>query len=534
MISDELLTKLKSQKIILASWNVSNPAFYQNRDWIPLLRELFDQVIVFSPRDFFIKYGKEKLNREIIDLVMREKPNYILFSISYDEFFPKTLAKIKEISPETKLINFFGDDNWRYDDWSRYFAPFFDYIWISEGDKSIYSKDGISEKKVFFVHGVNTSVFYPRNMNKKYDVTFIGMPIRDRYDYIKFLMENRVNLKLFGPGWENYPDLKNIYGGFLSSEEYVNVINQSKINLNFSKTRLQEKNNNDTHTKGRVLEINACKSFLLTENFSRLEKFFQNKHARTPVFKNKKELLEKINYYLQNEIEREKIAEEFYNEVKKKYLWRNEFLSFFKKVNSNRKTFKIPKIKGKALCLPFTKVFLPLSVLKEKLLGYDYVYFSDSSSREREFFQSYSLEKSKKNISCCDYYLFSNLNGDYALFKAKQSFKELKKASFRNALNVNQFMFKKDFFLKNLNEIRNFSVFKRFFLNEENIVFVSIPMTRVKDPPILSFSEFEKSFAIRVKTRDPKSVFVATNYFLIRYFLKFFYINIKRILKRFF
>ena len=100
-------------------------------------------------------------------------------------------------------------------------------------------------------------------MHKIYDVTFIGAPLKDRYDYIKYLLDNGVNIKLFGGSWENYHDLKDIYMGFLTPEEYIKTINQSKINLNFSKTFFP--NGDLGAIKGRPIEVFSCNSFLLNE-----------------------------------------------------------------------------------------------------------------------------------------------------------------------------------------------------------------------------------------------------------------------------
>ena len=202
------------------------------------------------------------MNQMFLNFIEKEKPNCIFMWIKCDEFFLDTFLKIREISPKTQVILSFGDDEITFERFSRYLVLFLDYGLISQKKYLLqYHKDGI--KNVFFVAGFDTNLFRPLNVKKKYDVTFIGAPkgkASGRYELIKFLKENNVKIKLFGWNWEKYPEFEEIYGGPLESNKMIEILNQSKINLCFSKA-----GDGTLQVTGKVFEAGACKTFILTE-----------------------------------------------------------------------------------------------------------------------------------------------------------------------------------------------------------------------------------------------------------------------------
>ena len=79
------------------------------------------------------------------------------------------------------------------------------------------------------------------------------------------------------------------------------MISSSKINLNFLR-----KANNDTETT-RTIEIPACNGFMLAEASEEQKKLFKE-NEEAVFFYSKKDLLEKIKYYLTNDDKRNMIA----------------------------------------------------------------------------------------------------------------------------------------------------------------------------------------------------------------------------------
>ena len=146
---------------------------------------------------------------------------------------------------------------------------------------------------------------------------------------LEYLIDHGINVRIFGSGWSNYPKFKNFYGGSLSNEDLVKVINKTKINISFS-LNYQRKN----HMKGRVFEISGCKSFLLSQEFPNADRFFDI-GKELVLFKDNEDLLKKVKYYLKNEKEREQIAERGYKRVIKDYDFSKELNEFFNKIINN-------------------------------------------------------------------------------------------------------------------------------------------------------------------------------------------------------
>ncbi|MAH03327.1 hypothetical protein CMI39_00905 [Candidatus Pacearchaeota archaeon] len=487
------MKSLKSKKILLASWGCKVKTSQEYRDWPPVFKKIFKKVILFSTKNEFYYFGKEALNKNFLDLLKKEKPDYLLICPVLNEFEIDTLLKIKEITPDTKTMMWTGDDEFRFDDWTRYYALFFDYILTTKKEISIFKDDGI--RKVDFMIGVNPGYHRPLNLKEIYDVTFIGAPLADRYDYIKFLMKKGVNIRLFGGGWHKYADLKEIYGGFLYPDDFIKVINQSKINLNFSKTFFKQ--GKLGQMKGRPIEILACNSFLLTEYTSKTIDFLADNKEMN--FRSEEELLKKIKYYLKHEKERKNLAKEGYNHIVKNRSWEKLFTNYFNKIEKDKiKHYNPPEVSEKIITLSENEISLPINKLKEKLKNADYVDFSKASNKKsthKNYFQSYSLKISKKDISCCDYLVYSESLGDYLVNLSKKSFNTLKKEDFYKILNINQLMVRKNYFLNNLKS------FQKLFhgevcnlLNDKNTVFISIPLVKIQSVGKIPYKDMKNVF----------------------------------------
>lgn len=519
---------LKDKKLLLATWGCGDKDIYQCRDWIPLFEKMFGKLIVLPIRNYYYYYGKEALNAKFLDIIEKENPDYLIFGQRYNEIEIETIKKIKKISPNTKTIIEHGDDDFRFDDWGRYYALFFDYVITAKKEIEIYKQDKIPN--VTFLHGVNPGFFKPMNLEKKYDVTFIGTPVVDRYEYIKFLKEKEIDIKLFGVGWQKYPNLKDIYFGELYGEDYPKIINQSKVNLNFSKTFY--KKGNKGQLKARVFEVSSCGAFFLNEYTTRNIKFINDKKEIT--FRNKKELLKKINYYLKHEKEREKIAKEVHKYIVEHYSWESLFFEFFKKIYKDKpKPLKLPEIDKKVIKISLTELNKTPAEIKRILNETDYVILDKNNSQSlahREYLQAYSLFISKKQISCCDYYLNSNLLGNYLIFKSKNAFNTIKN-NFYQFLDINQLMITKKYFLKNFDFFKQLylgtekKTFSQEIIKYEKIVFVSIPLIMIKNSPKIKYEKIKENFYMPLF--DKFFSFIHSKRFFNPYILNFFLFSIK-------
>lgn len=166
--------------------------------------------------------------------------------------------------------------------------------------KAYYLPFAVDDTLIKFNFNFNTC-------NYKYPVSFIGNADKERMNQIKTLITKYPQLNtlliLFGDGWSLNKSL-NIHNQ-LKGADYFQTISQSKINLN-----ILRKQNKNAHNM-RTFEIPACGGFMLHEYSNEaIELFKPDKEA--VYYYDISDCFEKIQYYLQNDTVRIKIAQAGY------------------------------------------------------------------------------------------------------------------------------------------------------------------------------------------------------------------------------
>ncbi len=548
------VSKLLKKKTLLCSlWGCENKSHWAYQVGYLVYKDLFKKVILFDPRKNRFEYGSEGMKQRFFSLLNEKRPDYIFLLLDATEFGLDVLQRIKETSPKTKIIAILGDDDIHFFTRSRYYALFIDYCLIAQVQYlPLYKKDGLTNA-ISFLYGVNTNHFRYLNLDKKYDVSFIGTPIPiSRVDLIRFLIKNRIKVNIWGRGWRDYPDLNRIYGGSIDYKEMPKIINKTKIYLGFTKNRF-----GIPHSTGKFFEGSACKTFCLIENFSEYFKYF-NKNSEMVSFNNKYDLLKKIEYYLIHEKERERIAKNAYKKTIKKHnyhiIYKNIFQeiftiekkvrleNYFKSIESSEKPSEFSKGQflktddiinriahnQKIIELSEKEIYEDYDTIKEKLKNFSYVCFSYGKSKAdkyKNYLQVYSLERTKKEISCCEYALQSRNLGRCLAINIYKALKILKKNDFNGLLNINQVMVTKNYFLKNFKKFKEIFNGKQIdIINENNTAFIEIPLVQIEH-----LSKVNKSYINRLDFDSLKEVFRLN--FMIDLFLLF---SQKKLFKNFY
>ena len=310
------------------------------------------KVIYFPYDEVLINRGRDTMNKELLEMVFNEKPDGIFFGVE-NEFFKKEI--IKEITEKSGAVtfNWYSDDNWKFYNYSKYWATLYHYVITTDYD-SVEKYHKIGYKNVILSQwGFDPLIYKPLNLPKIYDVTFVGAAHGNRKRIIKELKRNGINVKCGGSGWP---------AGRVSQEDMLKIFSQSKINLNFTKSagvfwkelasiflwrdyKRKIKLANPRYWidnlktmkaalftkqfKARIFEVPSCRTFLLTEYVTHLEDYYKI-GKEIECFYNVKELAKKIDYYLKNEEEREKIAEAGYERTIQDHTWEKRFNEIFK------------------------------------------------------------------------------------------------------------------------------------------------------------------------------------------------------------
>jgi spore maturation protein CgeB len=172
------------------------------------------------------------------------------------------------------------------------------FSFCSIWDSYLKAKEIGGEKVWFLQEGYDHLSNFPIETPYLYNVCFIGGLRNRRYEY-----EKAIGFKV----------IQNAYG-----KEHSLIVSQTKINLNFT----------EGGTSDRTYKVLASKGFLLTEPWVSMENDFIVGQD-FDIFINIEELKNKIQYYLEHESERLKIAEHGYQTVQKfdRINWAKQILS---------------------------------------------------------------------------------------------------------------------------------------------------------------------------------------------------------------
>jgi spore maturation protein CgeB len=285
-------------------------------------------VRLFDFMGLLMQHGESRMNELLIEEVKSQRPKMIFTYLLGDEIHLETLLSIKGngISSSPILVGYFGDDEWRYDNWSSKYGP--GYHWVVTTDPEAvakYRRQGV--KAIFKRTGANHHIFNKKGLPRDIDISFVGGARLERVSVIKRLRQDGITVSPMGIGWELslWDRIKgkirqkfgignksiNAKSGktWLGYEEMAEVFERSRINLNFAGSFRGKRQ----QIKARVFEVTASGGFLLTEYCPEIE---SEKHfipgKEIACFENYQDMVAKIKYYLAHETEREAIAEAGY------------------------------------------------------------------------------------------------------------------------------------------------------------------------------------------------------------------------------
>lgn len=282
---------------------------------------------------FYEEHSKEDLQIEIIETARRIKPDLVFFILQKDQVDINTLKALKEQG--FFIVNFFGDDQWRFDKWSSKYAPYFSAC-ITTDKFSVDRYKSIGQNNIVRSQwaSLESNVLY-KNIDYKYDVSFIGGVSSYRKWFVKKLSKKGIKVHCFGNGWDN---------GRVSYEQMEEIFSTSKINLNISNSAnydiryllsnikiflnfLRGEDKNISQTKARNFEIPVQGGFELTEYVPSLEDYFDI-GKEIACYKDIDEVTLLINNYLKHEEERESIKLLGVEKARREHTFKNRIIEF--------------------------------------------------------------------------------------------------------------------------------------------------------------------------------------------------------------
>jgi spore maturation protein CgeB len=178
----------------------------------------------FGTDEQSVARGQEGMNTELLRVASEWQPDLVFCFLLRDELHPETLAALREIDGVTTL-NWFADDHWRFQDFSRHWAPRFDWV-VTTDARAVprYASIGLNQV-IHSQWAASHHVYRPTGATRDIDVSFVGQPYGKRRELVEALQAAGVEVETWGHGWER---------GRLGQQELVDVFSRSKISLNFA------------------------------------------------------------------------------------------------------------------------------------------------------------------------------------------------------------------------------------------------------------------------------------------------------------
>lgn len=297
---------------------------FEHTNFYDSLVNMGHNLIYFDFMTILQEHSFDEMNHLLWDTVVKERPALLFCFLFKDELDKDIIGRIST-NTDTITLNWFADDHWRFDDFSRYWGPMFNWV-TTTASSALPKYEAIGYDNVIKTQwACNHFLYKPCKGPLKYDLTFVGQGYRHRKRTIAILRRAGIPARAWGYGWEN---------GRLSQEEMIEVFSQSRINLNLttapqqgSLSFLPWKRKTD-QIKGRNFEVPGCEGFLLSGHADNLEEYYEI-GKEIVCFDNTRDLIEKARHYLSHEQERERIAEAGYQRTLRDHTYEHRFNDIF-------------------------------------------------------------------------------------------------------------------------------------------------------------------------------------------------------------
>ena len=293
------------------------------------------EVLAFDFMERAKRDGKERMRSDLVAFASETKPDVAFFCLFTDELDAPTVETVRRAGG-APTVNWFADDHWRFEDFTRHMAPAFDLAVTTDPD-SLAKYDAAGIGNVLLSQWACNRYAYSRVAESlEHEVTFVGQPHGDRKETIARLRAAGHDVECWGHGWP---------AGRLDHDGMVRVFSSSRINLNLSNSSTPRmprtprglvgallgrlpKEPRPSQIKGRNFEVPGCGGFLLTDRVPHLERYFEL-GTEVAVYDGPDDLIEQVGRWLADEPARAAVAEAGYRRVLAEHTYDHRFTEIF-------------------------------------------------------------------------------------------------------------------------------------------------------------------------------------------------------------
>lgn len=340
-------------------WNFFHPLHHMGCD-----------ILYFDHVGLLKQHGRDAMNRRLREVARAERCD-LMFTVLFEDELDKSVVRDISTESDTTTVNWFCDDHWRFEDFSRHWAPCYNWVvTTSKGALPKYQRIGY-HNVVKSQWACNHYLYKHLNLPLKHDVTFIGQPHGTRRAVIDAVRAAGINVQTWGRGWEN---------GKIEQDAMIEVFNTSRINLNLSNASVglmtpakrfkraasrtldraglgtvarglwrgvkraaptpapanpatnapaKPQPQGGEQIKGRNFEVPGCGGFMLTGTSEDLDAYYHY-DREIACFDSTPQLITKIQYYLAHEDERAAVARAGYERTLREHTYLHRFADIFR------------------------------------------------------------------------------------------------------------------------------------------------------------------------------------------------------------
>ena len=322
------------------------------------LTETFRHLNAQNPKNIsFIQRNRPVVSAELVRQIKKahaEKSVDLFFSYFYDAcVLPETIDEIKTIGITT--VNWFCNGAHQLHLVSE-ISPHYDWCLVPEKFR-LDDYRAMGAHPIYTQEAANPHIYKPYDVAREFDVTFVGQAYGDRAGFIRQMADAGIDIRVWGKNWLKYSDHQrscinwisrkihnkrsdlslpsSIIGGILSDEDLIRMYSRSKINLGFSSCGSpQPDQKRILQVRLRDFEVPMSGGFYMVEYMDELAEFYRI-GEEIVCYDAVKDLIDKIQYYLKNEREREKIRRAGYERCRRDHTWQKRFEAAFHHMGLN-------------------------------------------------------------------------------------------------------------------------------------------------------------------------------------------------------
>ncbi len=344
---------------------------FEHYNFFDTLERMGHDLLYFDFMSIERERGRAGMNHRLLEIARKEHPD-LMFTVLYkDQFDPEVVREISENSGVITL-NWFCDDDWRFETFSRHWAPCFNWVVTTAASAMPkYAEMGYGNV-IKSQWACNHNVHRRLDLPFRFNATFVGQAHGPRRTAVEALRRRGLDIKVWGTGWNS---------SRLEQEDMIRVFCSSRVNLNFSNvpdgrsslmlslledawSRWQPRGTlgrrgadtvrlatralrrllrggasrslpkadwSDGQIKGRTFEVPGCGGFLLTSRVAGLEQYYEP-GREIACFDSVSDLIEKTQYYLAHERERAAIAEAGYWRTQREHTYERRLTEIFDRI----------------------------------------------------------------------------------------------------------------------------------------------------------------------------------------------------------